>query len=196
MKNVTKIATLLAAITISAASHSQVLGVVEYDFNRVSPNQGNTHYGAAGLVYVNPAFFVDGYVQGIQAKVGPTDNMLGFEVGVGTKIGGDYFDDLTWTPRLAVGTMANINNGNGSSRANYAVGSIEVSKRFTTETSGYVGYSHTAGLNSFAIPHSNRLTIGIDYALFESDSIRFGLSTIRQLGTSINGFVLVYTKGF
>jgi hypothetical protein len=191
-----KFSKLAILATISLASISVQAGVtalVEYDYNRVA-RAGESHYGAAGLIYSpkDSAYFVDGYVQGVTAYVGPRDNLVGYEFGAGVKF--PVMGKVTGSARLALGTMGNINFGTG--RANYALISAEANYPVTEKVALYAGVSHSSGLNSTAIPASNRVQAGVDYQLTDKVWGRFGLSTTRQINQWLNGFVVTLSREF
>ena len=188
-----KFALAAAVVLASFSAQATVTGLVEYDYNRIA-RAGESHYGAAGLIYSpkDSAYFVDGYVQGVTAYVGPRDNLLGYEFGAGVKF--PVVGKVTGSARLALGTMGNINYGAG--RANYALLSTEANYPVNDKLALYVGASHSNGLNATAIPASNRIQAGVDYQLTDKVWTRFGLSSARQVKQWVNGAVVTVSREF
>lgn len=183
----------LAALAFCTAAQADMTAVAEYDYNRTA-RAGESHYVATGLVYTpkESMYFVDGYAQAVTSYVGPRDNMVGYEFGVGRRF--ILSHSLTGSARLGVGTMGGINYG--STRANYALGSVELNYQLAEGVALYAGASHSNGLNATAIPASNRVQAGVDYMVTDGFWARFGLSSTRQTNQWVNGFVVVVSKGF
>lgn len=182
----------IAALSFTASA--QVIGVVEYDFDRVQNQSVRSNYGAAGLVFLTEAGAFDVFAQASRLYTdGAKDNLHGYEIGYSKALeaGG-----LTYIPRIAYGTMRNIDFGTYAGNARYLLASVEVQKKINDKFTGFVALSHMNGLNPDAIPASNRVMVGFDTVLTEKITARIAYSRKKQFATNVNGAVAMLFYSF
>lgn len=182
----------IAALSFTASA--QVIGVVEYDFDRVQNQSVRSNYGAVGFVFPTSIGAFDVYSQASRSYTdGVKDNLHGYEIGYSQFIEAGGFNVI---PRAAYGTMRNINMGDRNGSAKYALVSVEMQKKLNDTYTGFASISHMNGLNVDAIPASNRIMAGVDIALSEKFATRVGYSFKKQFSTNVNGFVVMAFYSF
>lgn len=174
----------VSAFLMSAFAFAQTTVSAGYENSRYKSFGDNSHYAAIGVIQSTSVGSFDAYLQG--SRFG-SDRAAGVEVGYGKATDLKVVSNFT---RLAIGTMGNID---GVGRANYALLSTEFSKPINDRFSGYVGLSHTFGLNDQALSN-NRVQFGVDTVLDKNTSLRVGLSSIRQGKETLNGAVVYLNR--
>jgi opacity protein-like surface antigen len=185
----------IALATLSAVASAQWTSISEIDYHKYSKSPDKSVYWATGLAYSNDLGTFDGYVQGVRSYSGGVDNLHGAEFGFALPAA-PGIGNGTFTPRLALGTMRNINMGGYNGNGVYLLGSVELDNPIREGLGGYVGYSHMRGLNAAAISSQNRIQAGLDFTLTPKLTVRAGYSGIRQYSTTQHGLVTMAFYSF
>lgn len=183
-----------AIFTLSTIAQASPIGVVEYDFDRVKNVNSRSNYGAVGFIFPTDVGAFDVFAQTSRAYADSTkDNLHGFEVGYSKFI---ELPEVNVIPRIAYGTMRNINMGDYTGNAQYALASVEVQKKINGAYTSFASISHMNGLNQDAIPASNRVMFGVDIALTSKITTRVAYSFKKQFATNVNGFAVMAFYSF
>lgn len=173
----------------SILAYANPIGVVEYDYDKVNSQSSHSNYGAVGIIFPFENFALDVFAQGSSSfDSGVRDNLHGAEVGISKFV---EYNSVNFIPRIAIGTMQNINFGEYNGNAKYALLSLEAQKYISEKTTGFISISHMNGLNLDAISASNRIMFGADYKINNKFTARIGYSLKRQLNTTYNGIVVM-----
>lgn len=193
-KAIMKNAILALSLMISASAWADPIGIVEYDFDRVQNQSIRSNYGAVGVVFPTQYGAFDVFAQASRSYTdGVKDNLHGYELGYSQFI---ELKSINVIPRIAFGTMRNINLGDINGNAKYLLASVEAQKKINDTYTAFVSVSHMNGLNSSAISASNRVMAGFDVVLDEKVTLRTAYSFKKQLATNVNGVVVMLSYTF
>ena len=183
----------LVALALAAASLSAqaVTAITELTYHEVNGASDRSTYWAAGVAGEVLGATVDAYAQGIRASgTGYMDNLNGFEVGLGKfyEVG-----SIRLNPRVAYGTMGNINNGTGNVTGRYVLLSLEGTTRLSETIGGFLSVSHMNKQNEYGVTQNN-VRAGLDFTVTKAVGVRVGGSLIRGSGSTQRGLsVLTFT---
>jgi hypothetical protein len=191
-----KIFALLALVFLAGTASAQVTSISEIDVHRSNGSADRSVYWATGLSYATAYGTLDGYVQGVRATTtGVVDNLNGFETGYTAPA--LTFGKISVSPRIAAGSMGNINMGDGTNGSgHYLLSSAEADYGVKSGLNFYVSYSHMRGLNFAAISSQNRLQTGLDFTITPKLTVRAGYSILRQYADTQQGVVTMAFYSF
>jgi hypothetical protein len=181
----TLLALALAATTFAASAG--VTAFTTYDYSVAEhgawQSQHEVHLGAAVDTKLGT---VDAAVVGRQLVTSTRDNNLGYEIGYsnGLKIG-----KIGFTGRAAYGRVNQVDLKTGSSSGNNQYYSLaaEASAPVVDGTSAFVGYRMRNGLNSATPAVQNQVSLGLDFKVAKSSTLRTGFTAATQNGGTSYG---------
>lgn len=187
-----KVLLALALATASfTASAATVVAETSYHAYKTTPDRST--YWALGVAVPALAGSLDVYAQGIRATgAGYVDNLNGFEVGYGQFVEAGR---VTLNPRIAFGTMGNINNGVENVTGKYTFLSLEATTRLSQKVGAFASLSHMHRLNGHGLVQ-NAARFGVDVGVGEGAGVRVGASVIRGNQQTQRGVVLLTFVSF